>query len=101
MKNEFRFKAKVEKFSLPASWYFVTVPEKILKEVKSQKPKTIGYGFYPVLVTVGKTVWKTSLLPMGNKTGEKRFFIALKAEVRKKEAIEEGQLKAISFTLAK
>lgn len=39
---KFEFKAKVEKFSLPANWYFVTVPEKILKEVKAQKPKTIG-----------------------------------------------------------
>ena len=99
MKKEFSFSAAVEKFNLPASWYFVMVPEKILKEVKSLSPKKIGYGFYPVFVTVKKSTWRTSLLPMGNKTGEKKYFIALKAQIRKKEGIGFGENVKIKFVL--
>lgn len=99
MKKEFRFKGIVEKFAIPAAWYFVLVPEEILKEVKVSKPKTIGRGFYPIYATLGKTTWRTSLLPMGNKTGSKRFFVALKAEVRKKEPLEVGQEISLVFSL--
>ncbi len=99
MKKEFSFSATVEKFNLPASWYFVMVPEKILKEVKGLNPKKIGYGFFPISATLNQTTWRTSLLPMGNKTGEKRYFIALKAEVRKKEEIDLGEKIKISFVL--
>lgn len=99
MKKEFSFSAVVEKFNLPASWYFVVVPEKIMKEVKRLNLKKIGYGFFPVVVSLNKTTWKTSLLPMGNKTGEKRYFIALKAEVRKKEEVLVGEKLSLSFVL--
>ncbi|MDQ5950658.1 MAG: hypothetical protein QG585_600 [Patescibacteria group bacterium] len=99
MKKEFSFSATVEKFNLPASWYFVMVPEKIVKQVKELNPKKIGYGFYPSFVTVRKSTWRTSLLPMGNKTGEKRYFIALKAQIRKKEGIGLGEKVKIDFVL--
>lgn len=99
MKKEFKFKGVVEKFSLPAAWYFVLVPENIFKSVKLLKPKTIGYGFFPVHVTLGKTTWQTSLLPMGKKSGEKRFFIAIKAKVRKEEMVDLGDKVSIKFSL--
>ncbi len=97
--SQYKFKAQVEKFNLPAAWYFVIVPEELMKKVKAKKPKTIGRGFFPVNVTLGSTTWRTSLLPMGNKTGDKRFFIALKASVRKNELVEAGEEITVRFDL--
>ena len=101
MKNQFSFEARVQKFAIPAAWYFMLVPQEILEKVKASKPKTIGRGFFPIYATVGKTTWRTSLLPMGDTNKPKRFFIALKAEVRKKESIQQDQDVSISFNLFK
>jgi hypothetical protein len=41
----------------------------------------------PIVATIGKTNWKTTLFP----TKEKVYMLALNAEVRKKEEIETGE----------
>ena len=45
-----------------------------------------GFGSIPVIVKLGKTEWKTSIFP-DSKSGT--FLLPLKAQVRKKEEVEE------------
>lgn len=70
----------------PASWFFVTVPEKQSQDLKAISGfVTYGWRVIPVHVRVGKTDWQTSLFP---KDG--RYLVPIKSSVRKAENLEEG-----------
>lgn len=68
-----------------AGWHFVFVPKKQSTEIKKSfgTPKR-GWGSIPVVVTIGKTTWKTSIFPDKQSGG---YLLPLKTEVRKKEDI--------------
>ncbi|HEY3293318.1 MAG TPA: DUF1905 domain-containing protein [Candidatus Nanopelagicaceae bacterium] len=92
----FTIKAKVWLYSHnESSWHFVSVPKKqsdyIRERFGSQKR---GFGSIRVTASIGTTVWKTSIFP-DSKSGT--YFLPLKAEIRKKSKIEEGD--TITFTL--
>jgi len=96
-KEIFRIKAKVWLYSGAASsWHFVSVPKKesdyIRERFESEKR---GFGSIRVTVTIGTIVWKTSIFPDSKNTGT--YFLPLKAEVRKKAGIQDGD--TINFTL--
>lgn len=81
-----------------ASWHFVTIPKaesanisKLFHEFKK------GWGSLPVKVTLGKTIWKTSIFP-DRKSGT--FILPLKALVRKNEGIEAGDNVQITLVVA-
>ena len=78
-----------------AGWHFVTLPKKQSEIIK----KTFGamrrgWGSLPVVATIGKTGWETSIFP-DKKTGA--YLLPLKADVRKKENVMAGKL--ISFRM--
>lgn len=85
VKNTYKIKPKVWIYPGLAGWHFVSVPKKesaIIKKDFDKKKR--GWGSLPVMVTVGKTIWKTSIFP-DKKSGV--YLLPLKAEVRKKERI--------------
>ena len=80
------FNGKIIFWQGPAPWFFVTVPEKESRDLKTISGLvTYGWGVIPVLVRIGKTEWTTSLFP---KDG--RYLVPIKASVRKAERLEEG-----------
>jgi hypothetical protein len=84
----YKMKAKVWLYSGMAAWHFITLPQKEsakIKEIFGGVKK--GWGSIPVQVTIGNTTWKTSIFP-DKKTGA--YLLPLKADVRKKEKIFEG-----------
>lgn len=88
LKNQFKMRARVWLYPGMASWHFVTLPKKqseVIKETFGEMSR--GWGSLPVVVTIGKTSWKTSIFP-DKKVGA--YLLPLKADVRKKEAIEDG-----------
>jgi hypothetical protein len=87
--EEFTFKSRVEMFPGKGGWTYVRTPEIYSEMVKGY----IGRVFVPIIVTVGKTTWRTSLLPF--KKGS--HFIALKKEIRKLEDINFGDEIEVSF----
>jgi hypothetical protein len=71
-----------------AAWHFITIPEEPSAEIKFfSGDAKVGFGSVRVCATVGKTTWKTSIFP-DSKTG--CYFLPVKAEVRKKEALNIG-----------
>ena len=82
---------KVRMFNMEAAWYFVLIPLHKVPNV----PKR-GWRSVPVMVTVGKTAWRTSIFPMK----KDHYFIPLKKEVRKKEDIEEGDTITVKYRVA-
>ena len=78
-----------------AGWYFVTIPKKESAEIKARFGKQrVGWGSIPVTVTLNKTTWKTSIFPDSKSGG---YLLPLKAVVRKKEGITEGDV--ITFSM--
>lgn len=85
---EFKIKAKVEQFPGKGGWVHIQVPKEISEEIGSG-------GYVSIMATVGKSTWKTALMPIG--TGFQ--LIALKAAVRKAENINVGDKIRVSFRL--
>jgi len=91
---EYSFKAKLweyrpenpdQKIGL---WVFVSVPQKYYEDIKEiASPQRKGFGSVRVEVTIGSSVWKTSIFP-DTKSGT--YDLPVKKEVRKKEGIEIG-----------
>jgi hypothetical protein len=80
-----------------ANWHFVTLTKKVGQEIKETRGKSArGFGSLPVEVTIGKTTWKTSIFP-DKRAGS--YLLPLKAQVRKKEDIEAGEVVTVSITL--
>ena len=84
--NKFKMNAQVWLYPGVAAWHFITLPKE-----QSEKIKAVfgvlarGWGSLPVMVTIGKTTWKTSIFP-DKKAGA--YLLPLKADVRKKEKIK-------------
>jgi len=79
----------------PAPWHFITVPDEECGELEASSPfVSYGWGMIPVTARIGATGWTTSLFP---KDG--RYIVPVKAAVRKAEALEVGDLVAISLAV--
>ena len=76
--------------------YFLQIPKSQSKLISKQFGDVKrGWGSLPVAVTIGRTTWKTSIFP-DKKTGV--YGLPLKADVRKKEGILEGN--TVTFLIA-
>lgn len=80
-----------------ASWYFVTLPVDTAEDIRAcTAGERRGWGSIPVIVTIGTSCWSTSLFP--HKEGS-TFLLPVKADVRKKEGLEEGKALDASVSL--
>jgi hypothetical protein len=89
-----KFKAEVWCYPGKSAWHFVTLPHDIASEIKFFREKHRGFGSIRALVKVGRTSWKTSLFP-DKKSGS--YFLPIKAEIRKKENITNGNKIKVSL----
>jgi hypothetical protein len=80
-----------------AGWHFVTIPKKESEEIKARFGKhRVGWGSVPVTITLGKSIWKTSIFPDKKAGG---YLLPLKADVRKKEGFGAGDMISLIMTL--
>ncbi len=78
-----------------ANWHFVPITKKIGQEIRTTYGKSArGFGAVKVEVTIGGTVWQTSMFP-DKYSGS--YILPIKAAVRKKEEIEAGE--KITYTI--
>lgn len=76
------FKAKIEKVESKGGWHYVLIPINIYQELKSQVQRST----VPVVVRLGGSKWTTTIMSMGNQ----KWFVAIKAGIRRKENINKG-----------
>jgi hypothetical protein len=78
---------KIWKYPGPAGWYFLSASHDDSKKLKAEKRiNRTGYGYVPVMATLGATSWRTTLFP--SKDGP--YLLAIKAGIRAKERVSEG-----------
>ena len=70
------------------SWHFVNVGDKESKILRDNRPKVRkrGFGAVKIKATIGKTSWTTSIFP----TKEGPYVLPIKASVRTKEMVQDG-----------
>lgn len=93
--KKFTVSGKVWRYQGEGAWHFVYVPEKLSRQIKDSArnlsrlqtdKKKAGFHFVRVKATIGKTSWTTALFP----TKDGPYLIAIKADIRRKENIDEG-----------
>jgi Domain of unknown function (DUF1905) len=95
--NSFEVKGKVWRWKGDGPWFFVYVQKDLSIRIRdaARSKKKVGFSFVRIKATLGKTSWQTTLFP----TKEGPYLIAIKADVRKKEQIDEGGSVAIKCAL--
>lgn len=91
MVKKFTHTAKLQIFDMYAPWMYLPIPNDKVPDVRPG-----GWGSVPVMVTVGKTTWKTSLFPAKN-IG---YFLPIKKAVAKAENLTVGKPVTVTYTLA-
>jgi len=91
----FRTKTKIWKYNTAkGSWHFLTIDKKLAEKIKAAKlKKSKGWGSIRVHVTIGNTTWPTSIFP----TKEGKYDLPIKASIRKKEGLKEGDMVSVLF----
>lgn len=90
----FTIEGKVWRYQGESPWHFVYVPEKLSRQIRDMK-RAGKNGLVRIKATVGKTGWTTSLFP----TKDGPYLIAIKADVRHKEGISDGDKVKITCSL--
>ena len=86
---KYEFSAKPWKHGGVASWYFVSLPYEVAREIREGfQTEERGWGRLPVTARVGDSEWKTSIF---FDTKAKTYLLPLKAELRRKEGLEVGK----------
>jgi hypothetical protein len=86
--NEYKLHASVWLYPGMGGWHFVTIPAEVSEQIREGfGDMKRGWGSLPVEATVGSTTWKTSIFP-DKESGA--YLLPLKADIRKKEKIAEG-----------
>ena len=96
LQSSAKFQAQLWKYQAPkAAWYFITLPKEDSLRINHQNLLKIkGWGSIPVEVKIGQNVWRTSIFP-SSKSG--CYILPIKAEIRKKEKISEGDVVNVEF----
>ena len=79
------------------SWHFVAVPEDDADMIEEMFGADAGgFGSIRVEVTIGATVWRTSLFPDSKR---KTYVLPIKKSVRLSEGLRAGQSAHVAFVV--
>lgn len=79
------------------SWFFVSLPEAESAELRGLPIPPRGFGSVPVDVVIGSSRWRTSVFP---DAASGCYVLPMKAVVRRKEGLAEGDEPTITVRLA-
>lgn len=81
----------------PESWTFVTLPADASEEIRELTGgQARGFGSVRVRVTVGGSVWTTSIFPGSAQSG---YVLPVKRAVRTAEALDTGDTVSVTVEL--
>jgi hypothetical protein len=86
------FEAELWEHEGQGAWCFVTVPEDPSEDIRLSGAMPAGFGSFRVEVTVGGTVWRTSVFP-----ASECFVLPVKKPVRRAEGLEVGDVVAVTL----
>lgn len=91
---EFRFAGEIVEWRGPAPHWFVVMPEDVSVELHERPELSYGWGCIPAQVTLGETVFTTSLMPR-----QGRYLVPMKAVVRGAARVGLGESVALTVRI--
>jgi hypothetical protein len=89
------FEAAIWRYPGPAGWYFVTVPADVSAQIRSVlKAGEQDWGRLPANARIGGTEWKTAIW---FDTKADAYLLPVKAEVRRKEGLDDGDAASVTI----
>ena len=96
-KIRYNFSEMVWQHTGPGGWHFVSLPEAVSKEIRTLlKSEEEGWGRLKATAQIGKSEWKTAIWFDSKRN---TYLLAIKADIRKKENIESGNVVAVTLLL--
>jgi hypothetical protein len=92
----FEFEGELWLWPGDAAWVFITVPEGLSDEILDAAPRTGGFGSVKVEVTVGDSIWQTSLFPDSKRA---TYVLPVKKAIRTAESIDVGDRTTVRLEL--
>ena len=96
MHPSYEFSGELWIYNGEANWHFVTLPVDISKEIKSFASPRPRFGSVRVEITLGQSIWKTSIFP-DSKIGS--YILPIKKEVRTQNKIAAGDKVEVTIAL--
>lgn len=93
--SRYRFDAELWEHPGDGAWHFVSVPEELSEDLRSDAGPRRGFGSVRVTATIGGSTWSTSVFP--SKGGP--FLLPVKKAVRRAEDLEEGDRVSVSLVV--
>lgn len=87
-------------------WYFVQVPVENTEEIRffssNMQVKKRGFGAVKVTAKIAETIWQTSIFPSfkSERFETMQYLLFLKADVRKRAKIAEGEAVTVQLKIA-
>jgi len=79
------------------AWHFLTISGDVATQLRAAAPgRSAAWGSVYVKVMIGGTAWQTSVFPSKDAGG---YLLPIKAAVRKKERIGEGDVVTVQINL--
>jgi hypothetical protein len=100
-RSEYRTRAKLWRWAGgKASWYFLTLPEKLSREIRlvDAGPRRTGFGSLRVTATIGESTWQTSIFPSAKLQS---YLLPVKAGVRKAEKLVDGKMVGVRIVVSR
>lgn len=89
-KLNYTFSAELWQYLGKGGWYFVSLPTDIALEIRNNlKWQEEGWGRMKAIAEIGGSQWKTAI--WFDKKRE-TYLLPLKAEIRKKENLQKGEM---------
>lgn len=85
----FEFTSELWLYPGEGSWYFLTVPTDVSDAIDDLVGERAGFGSIPVEVTIGESIWKTSLFPDKKSAS---FVLPVKKAIREREGLDQPSL---------
>jgi hypothetical protein len=100
-KSTYRTRAKLFRWtSGKASWFFITLPASVSREIRlvDAGPRRVGFGSLRVEATIGGSIWQTSIFPSASLNA---YLLPVKAAVRKAEGLVEDRMVGVHITVSR
>ena len=95
--DPYRFEAALWEHQGSAAWYFLSIPEDVADDIDEQYGHLeAGFGSLRVEVTIGTTVWRTSIFP---DTKRGTYVLPVKKQVRIAEGLAAGSACPVELTV--
>jgi Domain of unknown function (DUF1905) len=93
----YSFSAELWEWTSKTSWFFLSVPDDHADDIEERFGRTaVGFGSIRVEVTIGSTIWRTSIFPSKE---SKTYVLPVKKSVRQAEGLVPGTVATVDISI--